>query len=71
MAKLEIEMTPEEQARLQDKARHAGLPVQEWVKQRLFVEPPEDLALATRLAGEATLRRIWDTPEEDEAWRDL
>jgi len=25
----------------------------------------------TTLASEETLREIWDTPEEDEAWRDL
>ena len=26
---------------------------------------------ATALASEATLAKIWDTPEEDEAWADL
>ena len=26
---------------------------------------------ATALASEATLAKIWDTPEEDEAWQDL
>lgn len=28
-------------------------------------------AMATMLASEAVLARDWDTPEEDEAWRDL
>lgn len=29
------------------------------------------LARQTALLAEPTLRKIWDTPEEDEAWRDL
>ena len=28
-------------------------------------------AKQTMLAGEPVLRRLWDTPEEDEAWKDL
>jgi hypothetical protein len=28
-------------------------------------------AFQTTLASEAVLRREWDRPEEDEAWRDL
>jgi hypothetical protein len=28
-------------------------------------------AFQTMLASEAVLRREWDRPEEDEAWRDL
>ena len=28
-------------------------------------------ALQTMLASEGVLRREWDRPEEDEAWRDL
>lgn len=31
----------------------------------------EDSALLTMLASEDSLRRAWDTPEEDEAWADL
>jgi len=31
---------------------------------------PEDLGRACALASEATLRKFWDTPQEDEAWRD-
>lgn len=34
-------------------------------------EPNESLARLTMLASEAAMRRIWDTPEEDEAWKDL
>ena len=29
------------------------------------------IALQPALLAEETLRRIWDSPEEDEAWRDL
>ncbi len=29
------------------------------------------LVKGTALASEYTLRQLWDTPEEDEAWRDL
>jgi hypothetical protein len=38
------------------------------VDERLL-EPP--LARQTALASESTIARIWDTPEEDEAWRHL
>ena len=30
-----------------------------------------DAARQTMLLTEPTLRRLWDTPAEDEAWRDL
>lgn len=30
---------------------------------------PEDLGRACALASEATLRKFWDTSEEDEAWQ--
>lgn len=32
---------------------------------------PEDLGRACALASEPTLRKFWDTPEEDAAWRDM
>jgi hypothetical protein len=31
---------------------------------------PEDLGRACALASEVTLRKFWDTPEEDAAWQD-
>ena len=31
----------------------------------------ENLARGTAIASERALRRIWDTPEEDEAWQNL
>ncbi len=34
-------------------------------------EPGENLARLTMLAAEPMLNRIWDTPEEDAAWKYL
>ena len=34
-------------------------------------ELPGDLARATAIAGEDALRKIWDTPEEEEVWRNM
>ncbi len=34
-------------------------------------EPDENLARLTMLAAEPVLSRIWDTPEEDAAWKYL
>jgi hypothetical protein len=31
----------------------------------------DNLARTTAIASERTLRKIWDTPEEDEAWQHL
>ena len=36
-----------------------------------FCLDDEDLSLSTMLASESALRRLWDTPKEDEAWQDL
>ena len=88
MAKLEIELAPEEQAQIQREAERASLPLGEWVRQQILRRPvpafitddgevfeipdlPEDLGRACALASEATLKKFWDTPEEDAAWRDL
>ncbi|MGI4787602.1 MAG: plasmid mobilization protein [Janthinobacterium lividum] len=86
MAKLEIEIAPEEQKQIQKSAERASLSVNEWIRQQLLRKPlpafitdegevfeipdlPEDLGRACALASEATLRKFWDTPEEDEAWQ--
>ena len=34
-------------------------------------EPGENLARLTMLAAEPVLSRLWDTPEENEAWKYL
>ncbi len=32
---------------------------------------PEDLGRATAIASEQTLRKFWDTPEAEAAWRNI
>lgn len=88
MAKLEIELAPEEQAQIRQAAERAHLSSEEWVRRQLLPAPkpafitddgevfeipdlPEDLGRACALASEATLRKFWDTPEEDAAWKDM
>lgn len=34
-------------------------------------EPGESASLATVMGSEATMHGIWDTPEEDAAWKHL
>jgi len=38
---------------------------------RMLRESGKSYALGTMLASEAVLRRDWDTPEEDAAWKNL
>lgn len=86
MAILEIELAPEEQTHIREEAERARLSVQDWVRQRILSRPafitddgevleipdlPEDLGRACAQASEAALRKFWDTPQEDEAWRDM
>lgn len=98
MAKLEIELSSEEQARLQERARREGLTFNDWARRRLLSDVlsgvpsdalpeghehwtlqdaldyagplPENLGRATALASEPTLRKFWDSPEDEAAWRD-
>ena len=88
MAKMEIELAPEEQSQIQQEAERASLPLSEWVRQQILQPPvsafitddgevfeipdlPEDLGHACAFASEPTLKKFWDTPEEDAAWRDM
>ena len=88
MARLEIELTPEEEERLRHEAQGECLPLTDWARRRLlgpmpvtfttddgevYVIPnlPADLGRATALASEAALRKFWDAPTEDVAWRDM
>jgi len=88
MAKLEIELAPEEQRQIQREAERARLPLDDWIRQQLLHKPvpafitddgevfeipdlPEDLGRACALASEASLKKFWDTPEEDAAWRNM
>ncbi|MCC6271605.1 MAG: DUF2281 domain-containing protein [Microbacteriaceae bacterium] len=41
------------------------------VSQRSLGDENLSLGLQATLLAEATLMRIWNSPEEDEAWRDL
>lgn len=55
-----------------DAGKHFGKMVQEAILQGDKVEDWEELWIdKTMLLSESVLRRDWDTPEEDEAWRDL
>ncbi len=53
MAKLEIDLTPDEQAQLERQAQQAGLPISDWARQTLLGQP------------EPAFARLWNTPQED------
>ncbi len=88
MARLEIELTPDEERRLMGRARNESLPLADWARRQLLGPPtvtfttddgevyeipdlPADLGRATALASEQALKRLWETPEEDVAWRNF
>ncbi len=60
MAKLEIDLAPDEQAQLERQAEQAGLPITDWARQTLLGQP-EPAAFITN-DGEVFL--IPDMPEE-------
>jgi len=41
------------------------------LSEEMELTAPDNLGHVTALASEHSLKKIWDTPEEDEAWRDL
>jgi hypothetical protein len=67
---LTLRLTPDQEDRLYRDARAAGLSPTQYALRRLFVEE-EALGVFTAMASEDALATIWDTPEEDEAWRHL
>ena len=67
---LTLRLTPDQKDRLQREARAAGLSPTEYALLRLFAKE-EPLGIFTAMASEDALAAIWDTPEEDEAWRHL
>lgn len=86
MAKLEIELAPEEQRQIQQEAERARLTVEDWIRQQLLHKPafitddgevfeipdlPNDLGRACAVASDAALQKFWGTPEEEAAWRDM
>lgn len=60
MAKLEIDLAPDEQAQLERQAEQAGLPISDWARQTLLGQP-EPAAFITN-DGEVFL--IPDLPQE-------
>ena len=48
---------------------YLSLLVAQKVQQEAWAE--DDASRATIMGSEATMRRLWDTPEEDAAWKHL
>jgi hypothetical protein len=70
MTTLNLPLTDEQETRLQNEARSVGLTPADYALRRLFADE-EPLGMLTAIASEDALAGIWDTPEEDEAWRHL
>jgi hypothetical protein len=72
-----LELTAEVEHLAKAKAEAKGISLEEYLPpllaQALQEEDwKEDSASQMTIMGmEPTLRRLWDTPEEDEAWKDL
>lgn len=70
-----IDLAPETEARLTEQALSQGIPTPELVRQILENAMQDILTIpdarATAFASEATLAKIWNTPEEDQAWENL
>ena len=67
-----LNLPPETERRLKEVANRQGIDVDELLRSLLNgTQIEESLARQTALASELTLAKIWDTPEEDEAWRHL
>ena len=70
MAKLEIDLAPEEQTQLEQKAQRAGLPVREWVRHRLLDNPPIPIPtppvtpIVTFTTDDGEVIEIPDLPED-------
>ena len=70
MTTLSLSLTEEQEVRLHEEARAVGLTPADYALRRLF-DDEEPLGILTAMASEDALATIWDTPEEDEAWRYL
>lgn len=76
-----LELDPELEQIARAKAAAQGIPLEEYLPlviteflwQQQWEELPEEESLGrlTMLAAEPVLSRVWDTPEEDEAWKHL
>ena len=77
---LTIELEPELENRVRKLAEANGMDAETFVQNLVSRETPGgsntsrgkiSTSRLTALASEKTLSKIWDTPEEDEAWQDL
>ena len=72
-----LELAPEVEQLAKAKAEARGISLEDYlpsvVAQAIQQEDweEESASMATIMGSEATMRHIWDTPEEDEAWKDL
>ncbi len=72
---LKLDSEIEEMAKAQAQAK--GLTLEDYLPSLVAQAVQEDgwqepsAARLTMLGAEPVLRRLWDTPEEDEAWKDL
>ncbi len=72
-----LELAPEVEELAKAKAASHGVSLEDYlpslVAQAIQQETWEenDASMATILGSEATMRRLWDTPEEDKAWKDF
>ncbi len=72
-----VELPPEVEQLAKAKADAKGVSLEEYlpglvaqaIQQEVWGE--DDASPATIVGSAATMRRLWDTPEEDEAWKDL
>jgi hypothetical protein len=72
-----MELAPEVENLAKAKAEAQGITLEDYLPALLAQAVQEDswqednASMATIMGSEATMRRLWDTPEEDEAWKDL
>lgn len=72
-----LRLAPEVEQLAKDRAEANGLSLEDYLPSLLARAVQEDAwqeenaARLTMLAAEPVLRRLWDTPEEDDAWKDL
>ena len=70
MATLEIELQPQEHARLNAEAKREGLPLADWARHRLMASGPtldESLRSAREAVFDPTAKPIWEIIDELDA----
>ena len=72
-----LELDPETEEMAKAKAQAKGLTLEDYLPSLVAQAVQEDgwrepsAARLTMLGAETVLRRLWDTPEEDVAWKSL